>query len=249
MAVIGVVGRKGGVGKTTVAVHLAAEFASRGWSVVVVDCDTQGSATYWSEPGHLPMPVLHHSLEHARDIDAWSRAVRAIDADVIVLDAPPHLDAAMGGVIGLSDVVVVPCGPSGMDLIATGETVGLVREVRGARGGDRPAILLVPNRVDMRTRSGRDLSAALKALKEPVAPTIGSRTAFSDAFNVGDWVGSYAPQSPAHLEMRALARRVEKLVKGIAHGGGNKKRQGPGRKVAVGRGGKAGGGNRAKRGQ
>ena len=249
MVIIGVVGRMGGAGKTTLAIHLAADVASRGRSVTVVDCDTQGSATHWAEPGHLPMPVVHHSLEHARDIDAWSRVIRTIDADIVVLDAPPHLDAALGGVIGLSDIVVVPCSPSGMDLIATAETVGLVREVRGKRGGDRPTILLVPNRVDMRTRSGRELSAALKDMKEPVAPAIGSRTAFSDAFNAGDWVGSYAPRSPAHREMQALAKRVEKLVKGIAHGDGEEGKERPQRKVGDGRRGDTGGGNRAKQGR
>ncbi len=151
MPVIGVIGRKGGSGKTTIAVHLAAVFATQGKNVAVVDADTQGSATYWAEPGHLPMPVVHRPLEHAREMQAWSRAVRGIDADLLVLDSPPHLNEALGGVIGLSDVALVPCGPSGLDLIATAEAVGLVRQVRDERGDGRPHILLVPNRVDRRT--------------------------------------------------------------------------------------------------
>ncbi len=118
MPVIGVIGRKGGSGKTTIAVHLAAVFATRGRNVVVVDADTQRSATYWAEPGNLPMQVVHRPLEHAREIQAWSRAVRGIGADLLVLDAPPHLNEALGGVIGLSDVALVPCGPSGLDLIS-----------------------------------------------------------------------------------------------------------------------------------
>ena len=75
MPVIGVIGRKGGSGKTTIAVHLAAALATKGRKVAVVDADGQGSATYWAEPGKLPMPVLHYPLEHAREIQAWSRAV------------------------------------------------------------------------------------------------------------------------------------------------------------------------------
>ncbi len=85
-------------------------------------------------------------------------------------------------------MALVPCGPSGLDLIATAEAVGLVRQVRDERGDGRPHILLVPNRVDRRTTSGRDLPAALKDLGEPVGPAVGARTAFSDAFNVGQWV-------------------------------------------------------------
>ncbi len=168
MPVIGVIGRKGGSGKTTIAVHLAAVFATQGKNVALVDADTQGSATYWAEPGHLPMQVVHRPLEHDREILAWSIAVRGIDADLLVLDAPPHLNEALGGVIGLSDLVVIPCGPSGLDLIATGEAVGLVRQIRDERGDGKPAILLVPNRVDRRTTAGRDLAGALKDLGEPV---------------------------------------------------------------------------------
>ncbi len=213
MPVIGVIGRKGGCGKTTIAVHLAAELATSKRTVAVVDADTQGSATYWSEPGNLPVPVLHYPLEHAREIHAWSRRVRDVDADIVVLDAPPHLNEALGGVIGLSDLAVIPCAPSGLDLIATAETVGLVREIRDERGGDRPHILLVPTKVDRRTVSGRDLAGALKELGEAVGPDVGQRTAFSDAFNAGQWVGAYAPHSRAHQDIVGLATRVRSMVR------------------------------------
>jgi len=211
--VIGVIGRKGGCGKTTIAIHLAAELATKRRTVAVVDADTQGSATYWSEPGNLPVPVLHYPLEHAREIQAWSRRVRDVDADIVVLDAPPHLNEALGGVIGLSDLAVIPCAPSGLDLIATAETVGLVREIRDERGGDRPHILLVPTKVDRRTVSGRDLAGALKDMGEAVGPDVGQRTAFSDAFNAGQWVGAYAPASQAHQDIVGLAQRVRSMLR------------------------------------
>ena len=213
MAVVGVIGRKGGCGKTTIAVHLAAELATGRRTVAVVDADTQGSATYWAEPGNLPVPVLHYPLEHAREIQAWSRRVRDVDADIVVLDAPPHLNEALGGVIGLSDLAVIPCAPSGLDLIATAETVGLVREIRDERGGDRPHILLVPTKVDRRTVSGRDLAGALKDMGEAVGPDVGQRTAFSDAFNAGQWVGAYAPHSRAHQDIVGLATRVRSMLR------------------------------------
>lgn len=213
MSIISVCGRKGGCGKTTVAVHLAAEFAARGLTSVLVDCDIQGSATYWAEPGKLPMPVKRMPLENGKEVGGWSRDIRDIKADYVVLDSPPHLDAALGGVIGLSDLAVVPCGPSGVDLIATGETIGLIREIRQARGNGRPAIVLVPNRTDKRTASGRELTGALGKMGEPVTPEIHARTAFSDAFNSGQWVGAYAPRSPAHEEIRALADAILKRLR------------------------------------
>jgi chromosome partitioning protein len=211
--ILSVCGRKGGSGKTTIAVHLAADLATRGASVVLVDCDVQGSASYWAEPGKLPMAVEHMPLERDEEVGEWSKRIRAIKAEHIVLDSPPHLNAALGGVIGLSDLAVVPCGPSGLDLIATGETVGLIQEIREARGKGKPAIVLVPNRTDQRTASGRELASALAGMGEPVGPEIRSRTAFSDAFNIGQWVGDYAPKSKAHDEMRSLCAYVLKQVR------------------------------------
>lgn len=213
MHIIGVCGRKGGSGKTTIAVHLAAELAERGNSVTLVDCDVQGSATYWAEPGKLPMPVKHMPIDGDREVAQWSRTIQEIKADYLVLDSPPHLDAALGGVIGLSNVAVVPCGPSGLDLIATGETVGLIREIREAKGTGNPAIVLVPTRTDHRTASGRELSATLAEMQEAVSPEIRLRTAFSDAFNSGQWVGGYAPHSLAHVEMSDLVSFVLKHIR------------------------------------
>jgi chromosome partitioning protein len=212
MKVIGVCGRKGGSGKTTTAIHLAAELSTRGRSVVLIDCDTQGSATYWADPGRLPMTVKHMPLETDAEVGTWSAQVKAIKADILVLDAPPHLNAGLGGIIGLSDIAVVPCGPSGLDLAATAEAVGVIREIRGHRGGTLPHILLVPNRVDHRTASGKELTTALAAMGEPVSTEIRYRTAFSDAFNDGSWVGTYAPNSLAHKEMTALADQVIKMM-------------------------------------
>ena len=210
MLVIGVCGRKGGSGKTTIAVHLSAELTARRHSVVLVDCDPQGSANHWSAPGALPMPVQHRPLDLA-DVAVWSRSIRQIPADYLVLDSPPHLDAALGAVIGLSDVAVLPCGPSGLDLIATAETVALIHEIRKARASQTPSICLVPNRVDLRTASGRQLASALQEMGEIVAPPVHSRTALADSFNLGSWVGAYAPGSPAHHEIAALTDFVLKI--------------------------------------
>lgn len=88
-----------------------------------------------------------------------------------------------------------------------------MREVRDERGKSSPDILLVPNRVDRRAASGRDLTDALKDIGETVVLPAGYRTAFVDAFNAGQCVGQYAKNSQAHEEMRALAERVLKMLR------------------------------------
>ena len=213
MAVIGVSGRKGGSGKTSTAVHLAADLASRGHSVVLIDADPQGSATHWGKPGNLPMPVRHMPLEGTPDIHAWSRTIRKLAAEFIVLDSPPHLNEAVGAVIGLCDVALIPCGPSSLDIIATAQTVGVVREIRKARGGNRPFICLVPSRIDTRTLSGRQLPGLLSSdLKEDVGPAIHARMDIADSASQGEWVGTYRPGEAAHREVIALTDHVLKLL-------------------------------------
>jgi chromosome partitioning protein len=213
MQIIGVVGRKGGSGKTTTAVHLAASLARMGHSVALVDADVQGSSCAWAVSGALPMPVYRMPLDDQDDVPEWSNAIHALKASYVVLDAPPHMNAALGGVIGLSDLVVVPCGPSGLDLVATAETISLIREVRDLNETHKPQVLLIPNRVDQRTVSGRELKDALAIMGEPVGPSIRARTAFVDSFNTGQWVGDFAPLSPAHADIMALAEHVLRTLK------------------------------------
>jgi chromosome partitioning protein len=210
--IIGVCGRKGGSGKTTLAVHVAAELSSKGRNVVLVDADPQGSANHWSHPGALPVRVEHRPLQSGGDARAWSRAIRSLPTELVVIDSAPHLDSGMGATVGISDVVALPCGPSGLDLLALGETIGLVRQIKAARGDSKPVVTIVPTRVDTRTAAGRQLQAVLEAQGENVAPALRLRMALADAFNTGEWVGSFAPDSPAHEDVKAITLHILKLL-------------------------------------
>ena len=209
--IIAVVGRKGGVGKTTVSVHLAGEFAARGILVHLVDSDPQGSAAQWAAPGNLRLPVEHLPVTVDR-LKPWVERVRTVAADVMILDCPPHLDAALGAAVGLADLAVLPCGPSGLDMMAMGEVLAVVRQAREYRAG-KPAALIVPNRVDRRTSEGREIVAELAKLGEPVGPALAYRSAFVRAFNTGDTVGAFAPGSMADTEVKALADAIEGALK------------------------------------
>jgi chromosome partitioning protein len=209
--VIAVVGRKGGIGKTTVSVHLAGELAARGRRVHLVDSDPQGSAAQWAAPGNLGLPVEHLPVT-VEQLKPWVERVRRVEAEVVILDCPPHLDAALGAAVGLADLAVLPCGPSGLDMMAMSEVLAVVRQARAHRAG-KPTAMIVPNRVDRRTSEGREIVDELAKLGEPVGPALAYRSAFVRAFNTGDTVGAFAPGSAADVEVKALADAIEKAVK------------------------------------
>lgn len=211
---IGLASTKGGVGKTTIGLNLTAVLARRGARVAVVDADPAGHAAAVAEMGALPFPVTPLLLEEveAGPVAAWRKAVRAIEADFVVLDAPGALGAAFGAVIAISDLVLIPVGASMLDIRGAAETVAIVRRHRKAGGRGRPDILVVPSRVDRRTAAGRDVVATLAGLTEPVAPAITSRAALVDSLGAGEVVPA---DSPSAAEFGALADAVHTRLETI----------------------------------
>ena len=208
-SIIAVVNLKGGVGKSTIAVNLACELASR-QSVVVVDADIQATAANWASRGDLPICVEALPLDDESDVGVWVDRVLNLEADHVVIDCPPHIGPATVVATGIADVVLVPVTPSGADLVATASALDLVHAAQAARTDTGPLCLLVPSKVDRRTAPGREITAALKRFNEPVGPEVGQRTALVDAFGVGAWIGQYAPRSAARKEFRELATAVKR---------------------------------------
>lgn len=207
--VVAVCGRKGGSGKTTTAINVAAELAAKGRRVLVVDCDPQQSATAWAAPGALPVRVVPLPLDD-RNAASWRDKVKGADADVVLIDTPPHLDVTLTVPATAADLVLLPCAPSGLDLEGLRAAVETLADLK-ERGFDF-IMAAVPVRVDSRTAASREIYDALKGLGCRVAPGLSSRIAFADSFNVGQWIGDYAKGSPGHSEVVSLARFVSKTL-------------------------------------
>ena len=210
--IVAVANLKGGTGKTTLSVNVSCALAAR-HRVALVDADAQASAADWLT-GDVPVEVLALPLEAETDrgVTGWTARIRQLPHDVIVIDCPPHLSAVTGAALGLCDLVLLPCGPSAADVRATARTVELIRQARQVRRG-KPGALVVPNRVDRRSATGRGISLALAALDERVGPELITRQAQADATASGTWIGAFAPGSPAAAEIEALARAVESQLR------------------------------------
>jgi len=208
--VVTVAGQKGGTGKSTVAVHLAAHWHERGLRVLLADADPQGTAATWAdvaaEHGHPAPPCVRLGDSLRRDVPKLADAF-----DVVVVDAPGRAAGPRQvGALLVADVVLLPCGPSAPDAWGLAGSVDVVREVLELRPDLRAFLLL--NKAD-RTAMARSAHDALAAVGLPVLTrALGARVAFAEALAAGRGVTSYASGSIAALELRQLADELEQLA-------------------------------------
>ena len=211
--VIAVLNLKGGCGKSTIAVNLACALAENTTSVLLLDTDSQGTASQWLSHGRLPVQGEFMPLENYQDGERLVRAMTARNERYVVLDAPAHVGAAAQAAGKIADLVVVPVTASGIDLLATQSVVDLIREARVLRRGGAPKCLIVPSKIDRRTDAGRHIDEKVRSFGETVGPAVHQRTAFIEAFGAGQWIGDYAPQSSAHYDITSLAIAVKRSLR------------------------------------
>lgn len=214
MAVIVVAGRKGGIGKSTIAGNLAGEFDGMKKKVAVLDADPQHSLVAWAEQGEglLSQCVVKVARGTA---DAMRAKVKAAeeDADIVIIDTPPGIQEIAYHAMLVADLVLLPCGPSPLDLFPLKEALGLALKARAERRSKKPRIRFVPSKVVKNTNLGRELSSSLEEMGKKVLPGIGQRVAVAEAVMTGLTVREYAPNSPAQEEFHQLAKAVDKIVR------------------------------------
>jgi chromosome partitioning protein len=211
MAIIAVAGRKGGVGKSTIAGNLAAEFAAMGHSVIVLDADPQHSLAAWADQGQ---GMLSHCVEKLKDAETLRARARSTekDVDLVIIDTPPGMPDITYQAALVADLLLLPCGPSPLDLFSLKEALSLALKARAERRSKRPRIRFVPSKVLLNTNLGRSLSSSLEEMGKKVLPPIGQRIAVAEAVVTGLTVCEYAPNSVARMEFKDLAKAVQKIV-------------------------------------
>jgi chromosome partitioning protein len=182
---IAVLNQKGGVGKSTTAVHLARWLQLQGKTVHLADLDPQRTGSSWlanADDFSLPCTVV------AADSDAVLEQLPALapSAEVVVVDGPAGLSEATRAVMLLADLVLTPVQPAGADLHSAVEVLRLVGQARTIRKGPPDAAVFL-NRATKGTRLLAEARAALEQLEgiRLLNTAITQRQAVADCYSQG----------------------------------------------------------------
>lgn len=207
METIGVLSRKGGVGKTTLATQLAVMAELGGLRGLLIDTDPQRSATAWWRLRDAQTPQLVETTP--AELQEVLEAAAEGGVEVAVVDARPSVEADVTIVATLADLVVIPTKPALFDLRAIIATIDIVQTA-----AKRALIVLndcPPPRGAGEASVVVDARRALAAFGIPVAPiAVIHRSAFPAAALAGLAAAELDPTSKAAKEMHALWRAIDK---------------------------------------
>ncbi len=202
--IISFLNQKGGVGKTTLSINVAAALASGRDRVLLVDADKQGSASTWAS---LRADPVFQVVSIARENMAQEAIKLAAGFAHTVIDGPPHAEQIARSCIIASDFVALPIEPSGLSTWATDLTVRQVREAQAYKESLKCGIVV--SRKIGNTIIGRDIrTMAAEAGITILASEIAQRVGFAESITMGKTIIEWSPLSAAAKEVENLTREI-----------------------------------------
>lgn len=176
--IIAIANTKGGVGKTTVAVHLAAWLHEKGFKVILADCDVQRSSSEWIRQAVPEIRAL--KLDTPDEVLNELPKLRD-EADFIVADGPGSQTEMSRALLLRADFAVVPCKASMLEVRALAKATEVLRQSQDIRKG-LPQAVAVLSMVGSKYRLTQDMKDAADALQLDLASTgITLRQIYADA--------------------------------------------------------------------
>ncbi|MCA9215812.1 MAG: ParA family protein [Planctomycetales bacterium] len=206
MAIITIANSKGGVGKSTVAVHLAAWLHEQGHNVTLADCDTQQSSSEWIREAIPEVRAVR--LENPDHILNELPGLAA-DSDYVIADGPGSQTETSRALLLRADLAIVPCKASMLEVRALAKATEVLRQAQDIRGGI-PEAVIVLSMVGKRYRLTQDMKDAATALHLPLAKIpMTLRQIYADAPGQGEVVWRMGSKArDAGNEVRSLFREI-----------------------------------------
>jgi chromosome partitioning protein len=200
MKTVAVISQKGGVGKTTVALHLAVSAERDNKPAVIIDLDPQASASTWKDLRAAESPVVQPA--QVNRLGVILEEANRQGAAFIVIDTSPNSESASLAAARAADLVLIPCRPHLLDLKAIGSSIELARLAK------KPFYVVV-NAVPPRGSLGAEADSAIATYDAPVAPPqLSMRAAYYHCLVNGQVAQEYEPSGKAAEEAEALYKWV-----------------------------------------
>lgn len=217
MATIAFANPKGGAGKTTAALLLASELASRGAKVTIIDADPERWISQWGLLEGKPDNVqILGEVSEDTIVDQIDEASQ--HSQFVVVDLEGTASLMVANAIGMADLVIIPTQGSAMDAKGGAKTIRLIRnQERMARRRIAHSVLLTRTSAAVTSRSMRNVQDQLaKNGVDIFATPIVERAAYRDIFDFGGTLATLDPKTVSNLDKaRENAREFagEVLVK------------------------------------
>ena len=213
--IIVVVNQKGGSGKTTLSMQLAGTLGRRGYRILVVDADPQGTATRWaaSSEDDTPFPATVAGLAPAggkihREVKKYMA-----DYEYIIIDCPPSVDSPVPqSALLIADLALVPVVPSPADLWAARGIKQLIENAENIN--EDLDVRLIANMVQPRTTLGKDALEILDDFGIPLTDSsLHLRTVYRESTLYGSTVHIFGSRArPAIEEIESLTDELLKIL-------------------------------------
>ena len=217
--ILAVTNRKGGVGKTTVEVNLAAALSiNYKLNCVLIDADPIGSSSLWVEESsiqrlklkRLTLPNSPSNKYHA--LQTWGATLSniSLECDIIIADLPPIELGVFSELIHQVSYIIVPVGLSSLEWEASFPLIE--RVIAASKDNKQTKGIIVPSRIHPQKILPRDKISEVLPSQWVLAPQISLRSDFQKAAERKNWIGSSAKSSIAHKEINKLSSFIYKLI-------------------------------------